>query len=234
MHADPGACVVMLPSWLLLSWVLCLSKQSFIVYTNKQPGIHILPSEIAVVLQGWTEYCLLASKASGRPSAPLLDQAHPWRQFGLLSLLWSLPRPHLEFSRKGGLAHWKRMKNSSADWKTVVIWVAVCRDWSISHATGAGSNSERCPPHGPGSSPNLPTSPSKYITTGQPLNIYRANRWTWQCLQQQEKSFLNCQELQLIPCHIKQHHQGTGCLHIPLQLCIRTKFIINNSFNDKF
>lgn len=134
---------------LYLGSCACPSR-ALIVHTNKQPGIHIFPSETGIVPQGWTEYCLPASKVSGRPSAPLLDQAHPWRQSGLLSLLWSLPRPHLELSRKGGLAHWKRIRNSSADWKTlVVIWVAVCQDWSISHATGAGSNSERCPPHGP-------------------------------------------------------------------------------------
>lgn len=192
MHAVPGACMVMLPCWLLLSWVLCLSKQSFILHTNKQPRIHILPSEIGVVPQGWTEYCLPASKVSGRPSAPLLDQAHPWRQSGLLSSLWSLPRPHLELSKTGSLAHWKRTRNSSADWKTLVAVELLYVKTGASLMLQEQDPIQRCPPHGPGSSPNLPTLPSTHITIGHLLNTYRANRWTWQHLQQQEKSFLNC------------------------------------------
>lgn len=197
---------------------LVLVQAELILHTNKQPGIHILPSETGVVPQGWTEYCLPASKGSGRSSAPLLDQAHPWRQSGLLSSLGSLPRLHLEHSRKGDLAHWKRTRNSSANWKTLVVtWVAVYRNWSISHATGAGSSSERCPPHGPGSSPNLPISPSKHIATGHHSNIYRANRLTWQHHNSKRKTIWIASNCSFFSSHIKQKHQGIRCLHAKLQ-----------------
>lgn len=141
------------------------------------------------------------------------------------------------YRRSFALLYWMRTRTSTADRNMLVVtWIAVCQDRSISydaeqdpresHMIQQSAAMTRC---SPGSSPNLPTSPSKYMSIGLLLTIYRAYLKILEhgsfCSDKRETAFAsNCS---FVPSHIRKQtlrnwvlaHQSL-CTHTTTTVCM--------------